>query len=189
MDLPSSSELELIQDPEIGLALLAKCAGEETPVQTRNREFWQYQFMYWQAWRAGDVEAIAHAVTCCMSYNRPPPLWLCRAGYELHEQCRAGDEKRELGALREHLARWKAVELVCGRRPGDPRNYKRKVRGDAVWAEAAKLVVGTGAEASAETVRKSHALVRRAGGAQVTLPSYKRAVKKRRRKNKKKKFG
>ena len=67
MDLPSSSELELIQDPEIGLALLAKCAGEETPVQTRNREFWQYQFMYWQAWRAGDVEAIAHAVTCCMS--------------------------------------------------------------------------------------------------------------------------
>ena len=76
---------------------------EETPVQTRNREFWQYQFMYWQAWRAGDVEAIAHAVTCCMSYNRRPPLWLCRAGYELREQCRAGDEKRELNALREHF--------------------------------------------------------------------------------------
>jgi hypothetical protein len=98
MTQPSSNELELIQDPETGLALLAKHPGEETPVQTRNREFWQNQFMYWQAWRAGDVEAIAHAVTCCMSYNRRPPLWLCRAGYELHEQCRAGDEKRELGA-------------------------------------------------------------------------------------------
>ena len=176
MDLPSSSELELIQDPEIGLALLAKCAGEETPEQTRNRQFWQSQFMYWQDWRAGDVEAIAHAVTCCMFYNRPPPLWLCRAGYELREQCRSDDEKRERGALREHFLRWKAVELVCGRRPEDPRNYKRKVRGDAVWAEAAKLVAGTGAEASAETVRKSHALVRRAGGAQVTLPSYRREV-------------
>ena len=66
-----------------------------------------------------------------------------------------------------------------GRHPGDPRNYKRKVRGDAVWAEAAKLVAGTDAEASAETVRKSHALIRRAGGAQVTLPSYRREVEKR----------
>ena len=174
--MPSSNELNLIQDPETGLALLAKCAGEETPAQTRNREFWQYQFLCWRAWRAGDVEAIAYAVTCCMSYYRPPPLWLCRAGYELHEQCRAGDEKRQLGALREHIARWKAVELVRGRRPGDPRNHKRRLRGDAVWAEAAKLVAGTAAEASAETVCKSHALIRRAGGAQVTLASYRREV-------------
>ena len=75
---------------------------------------------------------------------------------------------------------------MCGRRPGDPRNYKRKVHGDAVWAEAAKLVVGTGAEASAETVRKSHALVRRAGGAQVTLPSYRREVEARERRRREK---
>ena len=60
--------------------------------------------------------------------------------------------------MREHFLRWKAVELVCGRRPGDPRNHKKKMRGDAVWEEAAKLVAGTDAEASAETVRKSHAL-------------------------------
>jgi hypothetical protein len=193
MGLPSSSELELIQDPEIGLALLAKHSVEETPAQTRFREFWQYQFTYWQAWRAGDVEAIAHAITCCMSYNQRPPLWLCRAGYELHEQCRPGDEKRELNALREHFLRWKAVELVCGRRLGDPRNYRRRVRGDAVWAEAAKLVVGTNAEASAETVRKSHALVRRAGGAELTLANYRREVEremeKRERRRKKNKSG
>ena len=186
MGQPSSNELDLIQDPETGLALLAKHPGEETPVQTRNREFWQYQFVYWQAWRAGDVEAIAHAVTCCRSYNRTPPLWLCRAGYELHEQCRTDDEKREHGDLRKHFLRWKAVELVRGRRPGDPRNCKTKVHGDAVWVEAAKLVANTDAEASAETVRKSHALVRRAGGALVTLPNYRREVEARERRRKEK---
>ena len=65
MDLPSSNELDLIQDPEIGLALLAKCAGEETPEQKRNRLFWQFQFMQWRDWRAGDVGAVARAVVCC----------------------------------------------------------------------------------------------------------------------------
>ena len=99
----SHDALDLIQDPETGLALLAKHPGEETPVQVRNREFWQYQFRYWQAWRAGDVEAIAHAVTCCRSYNRPPPLWLCRAGYEHHEQGMPDDEKRERSDLRRTL--------------------------------------------------------------------------------------
>ena len=40
--------------------------------------------------------------------------------------------------------------------------------------------------ASAETVRKSHALVRRAGGAQVTLPSYRREVEARERRRREK---
>ena len=113
----SHDALDLIQDPETGLALLSKRPGEETPEQTRNRQFWQYQFMDWRDWRAGDVQAIAHAVTCCMSYNRPPPLWLCRAGYELYVQCMSDDEKRERGDLKKHFLRWKAVELVRGRRP------------------------------------------------------------------------
>ena len=110
MGRPSHDELDLIQDPETGLALLAKRPGEETPVQERQPQFWQSQFAYWQAWRAGDVEAFARAVTCCTSYNRPPPLWLCRAGYELYEQCRPDDEKREHGDLRKHFLRWEAVE-------------------------------------------------------------------------------
>jgi hypothetical protein len=42
-------------------------------------------------------------------------------------------------------------------------------------------VANTDAEASAETVRKSHALVRRAGGALVTLPNYRREVERRRK--------
>ena len=62
MDLPSSDELDLIQDPETGLALLAKCAGEKTPEQERERLFWQLQFMQWRDWRAGDVTAVARAV-------------------------------------------------------------------------------------------------------------------------------
>ena len=65
-------------------------------------------------------------------------------------------------------------------------NYKKKVRGDAIWREAAKILAGTDVEASAETVRKSYTLIKRAGGAQVTLPSYRREVEERdrRRKNK-----
>ena len=73
-----------------------------------------------------------------------------------------------------------------GRRPEDPRNYKKKVRGDAVWAEAAKLVAGTDAEAGDQAVRKSHALIKRAGGTQVTLSSYRREVEKRDERRRKK---
>ena len=73
-----------------------------------------------------------------------------------------------------------------GRHPRDPRNYKKKVHGDAVWAEAAKLVADTDVKASAETVRKSHTLIKRAGGAQVTLPNYRREVEERERRRKEK---
>jgi hypothetical protein len=73
------------------------------------------------------------------------------------------------------------VELVRGQLPNDPRNYKREVRGDNVWAEAAKLVAGTNAEALADTVRKSHQLIERAGikhadTMTITLQSYRREV-------------
>jgi hypothetical protein len=184
MDQPSSSELDLIQDPETGLALLAKRSGEETPAQELQRLFWQAQFTHWREWRTGDVQAVAHAVICCAFYKRRPPLWLCHASLELCKQCRSDAEKRERSDLAKHFLRWKAVELVRGQRPGDPRNFKRGVRGDTVWEEAAKLVAGTAAEA----VRKSHALIRRAGGRQVTLPNYRReiAVRERRRRKEKK---
>jgi hypothetical protein len=184
MGPPSSDELNLIQDPETGLALLSKCPGEETPAQELQHQFWQAQFTHWQEWRAGDARAVWRAVTCCAFYKRPPPLWLCRASIELYERCRPNNEKRERSDLTEHFLRWEAVELVRGRRSGDPRNYEKKVHRDAVWEEAAKLVAGTVAEASAETVRKSHALIKRAGGALVTLPNYRREVKRRRKEKK-----
>ena len=182
---PSSNELNLIQDPETGLALLAKCPSEETPGQALTRQFWQTQFTLWRDWRAGDVWAISHAVICCAFYKRPPPLWLCRASHELCERCLPADEKRARGAGMEHFLRWEAVELVRGRYTGHPRNYKEKVDGDAAWAEAAKLVAGTDAEAGPEAMRKSHALIRRAGGALATFPNYRREVEARERRRKK----
>jgi hypothetical protein len=69
MDQPSSIIFDLIGDPETGLALLAKRPGEETPEQERERQFWQLQFMQWRDWRAGDVLAVARALTDCSLFN------------------------------------------------------------------------------------------------------------------------
>jgi hypothetical protein len=182
---PSSDELNLIQDPETGLALLAKYSWP--PERELQRRFWEDQFTLWRKWLAGDAQAIGHAVTNCAFHKRPPPLWLCYASIELCERCRSDAEKRERKDLTEHVLRWEAVELVRGRRPWDPRNYKKKVCGDAVFKEAAKLVANTDAKAGADTVKKSHALVKRAGGPLVTLASYRREVEVRERRRKERK--
>src|SRR5262249_18758866 len=134
---------------------------------------------------AGDVLAVGRGVTDCSLFNRSPPFWLQKASTLLGYQCMSDGEKRKRRDINKHWHRWKAVKLVRGRHPNDPRNFTRKVRGDAVWEEAAKLVADIDAEVDAETVKKSYALIRRAGGAQVTLPSYKRAVVKRDRRRKK----
>jgi hypothetical protein len=186
MGQPSSSELDLIQDPETGLALLAKRPGEETPEQERERQFWQLQFTAMRDWRAGDVLAVARALVDCSLFNRPPPFWLLKANSELCVQCMSDGEKRARGDMIKHFLRWKAVKLVRGQHPNDPRNFKRMVHGDAVWPEAAKLVADTDAEVSAETVRKSYTLIKRAGGGSVTLPNYRREVEARDRRRKKK---
>jgi len=170
--------LDEAQDPETGLALLSKCPhpSQQTPEQNLECSFWQDQFTHWRNWRAGDLTAVYYALCSCALSRRPPPTWLCKAAGKLCEQCLSDDEKRAYGDLKKHIRRWEAVECVRGQYPGDPRNYKMGVHGDDVWPEAAKLVVGTDAEALADTVRKSHALIRRAGGHNVTLQSYKREV-------------
>ena len=175
--------LDHIEDPETGLALLAKCPAAETPEQALERLFWQDQFMHWQRWRAGDVPAAWYAVASCALGKKPPPAWLCRA---IHLLCMPDAEKRACDDLTNHVRRWEAVELVRGQLPNDPRNYKREVRGDNVWAEAAKLVAGTNAEALADTVRKSHQLIEHAGikhadTMTITLQSYRREVGERNR--------
>ena len=143
MGWPSHNEFDLIQDPETGLALLAKRSGEETPEQERERQFWQLLFTDLRDWRAGDVWAVSRALVDCMLFNRPPPLLLLEAVNELCTRRMSDAEKRAHGDMMKHFLRWKAVKLVCGRHPNDPRNYKKKVRGDAVWREAAKLVANT----------------------------------------------
>jgi hypothetical protein len=161
----------------------------ETPEQERERQFWQLQFTDLRDWRAGDVLAVARALVDCLLFNRPPPFWLLKASLELCMRHMSNAEKRARGGMIKHFLRWKAVKLVLGRHPNDPRSFKRKVRGDAVWAEAAKLVAGTSAEAAPETVRQSYRLIRRAGGTQVTLPSYRHEVEERDRRRKEKKLG
>jgi hypothetical protein len=74
MDLPSFDELNLIRDPETGLALLAKCASGKMPEQERERLFWQLQFTSWRDWRAGDTTAFGHALVDCSLFNMLLPL-------------------------------------------------------------------------------------------------------------------
>jgi len=170
-----------IEDPETGLALLSKRPGpgKETPEQALSRSFWQDQFTHYQRSQTGDVTAVYYALFGCALSGRPPPTWLCKAVGKLCEQCMSDHEKRTYGDLKKHIQRWEAVELVRGRLKGHPLNRKSQVLGDAVWAEAAKLVAGTDAEASAETVRKSHALIKAAGGHDVTLQTYRHEVEER----------
>src|SRR5262249_32869243 len=149
------ADLYMIRDPEIGLALLAKCPAAETPEQERARQFWQLQFTHWRDLLAGDVLAVGRGVTDCSLFNRSPPFWLQKASTLLGYQCMSDGEKRKRRDMNKHWHRWKAVKLVRGRHPNDPRNFTRKVEGDAVWEEAAKLVVDIDAEVDAETVKKS----------------------------------
>jgi hypothetical protein len=71
MDQPLPAELDKIQDPETGLALLSKLPKrQETPEQRRKRLFWQFQFTQWRDWRAGDVLAFGRAIDCCSLLNK-----------------------------------------------------------------------------------------------------------------------
>jgi len=176
--------LDHIEDLETGLALLAKRPAKEAPELTLKCLFWQIQFTRRRDWRAGDAMAVWRAAASCGVSKRPPPAWLCRAIGELCWQGMPDDEKKERRALAKHQLRWEAVELVRGQFKGHPLNRERKVLGDAIWEEAAKLVADTDAKAGADMVRKSYYLIRDAGGMDATLQSYRREVEVRARRHK-----
>jgi hypothetical protein len=173
--------LDHIEDPETGLAILAKRPAKLTPEQALSCRFWQNQFTLWRDYRAGDVMAVWYAAASCALSKRSPPAWLGKAISELCWQSIPAAERRERVDLARHKFHWEAVQLVLGRRKGHPLNYERKVLPDDVFAEAAKLLADTKAKAGAEMVKKSYQLIKRAGGMNVTFRSYKRA--KARRKN------
>jgi len=184
--------LNEIQDPETGLALLAKRPEGATPEQAHHLLFWQIQFMQWRDWLSGDVLAVGRATASCALSRKPVPFWLSRAINELCMQHMSPHEKAVYINMRKHSIRWEVAELEQRRRRrGDLRNRKKKTRGDTGWeAATVEKLAGTNAECGEETVKKSHQLIQRAGGAQVTLASYKRAVKARdqRRKKRRKKI-
>jgi hypothetical protein len=177
-----------IEDPEVGLALLTKLPTE-TPERSLNRLFWQIQFTNLRDWLAGDVLAVGRALTTCMlGKKRPSPTWLCRAVNELCVQHMSPSDKNDYTNMMEHFMRWEAAERAHRQLLKDPRNRKMKVHNKTVLAEAVKMLVGTKAECGEETVKKSHLLIKRAGGSQVTLENYKRAVEKRDRGRSRKKI-
>jgi hypothetical protein len=179
--------LNEIQDPETGLELLAKRPEGATPEQAHNLLFWQIQFTQWRDRRAGDVLAVGRAAASCALSKKPVPCWLSRAINELCMQHMSPHEKRVYISMRKHSIRWDLAELEQRRRRrGDLHNRKKKTRGDAGWeAAVVEELAGTNAKCGEEPVKKSHQLIKRAGGAQITLTSYKRAVKERDQRRKK----
>jgi hypothetical protein len=181
--------LNQIEDPEAGLALLAKRPEGATPEQVLDLLFWHIQFTDWRDWLGGNRLAVAHAQMLCTLSKKPPPPWLSKA---VHMLCMSDVDQRACDDMRRHVLRWQAVELVCGRLPGDPRNREKKGRG---WLkEATELVAHTDANADSYTVRKSHALINRAvikrpHGIEITLQSYRGALEERDRRRKKRRKG
>jgi hypothetical protein len=169
--------LDQIEDPEIGLARIADRPSGETPEQTYDFLFWQIQFTEQRNWLQGDAVAIWRAGASCHLSRKSPPAWLCKAIGELCMRYMSADDKRAYRKMQEHFLRWETVESVRRQTLKDPR--KKKNRDNDVWEKAAKLIPNTDAKPSGETVRKSHQLIKRAGGSQVTFQSYKRAAKER----------
>jgi hypothetical protein len=178
-----------ITDPKVGLQLLAKLPTKLPPSQARMRKFWWFQFTQMQGWLGGDVLAIARAQHCCMQQNQRPPRWLDKAVFDFCVRKMSAEDKRAYEALTIHVTRWRAVQSVRGQLPQGANKYKKgEIRDKAVWKEAAKLLKGTGkAEAEPDTIKKSFALIKHAGGVWVTLQSYQGEVERRDRHRRQKK--
>src|SRR5215469_10958890 len=81
-----TTRLDDIRHPEQGLALISKEPPNETPEQRKLRKFWQFQFMQWRNWLAGDSLAIPRAIYCCRVVGYPPPRWLMDASLQFAER-------------------------------------------------------------------------------------------------------
>src|SRR5262249_30047675 len=78
--------LNLIKDPEEGIALPSKDPPNETPEQRKLRKFWLFQFECRRDWLAGDSLAIPRAIHCCYVARQPPLRWLVNASVEFAER-------------------------------------------------------------------------------------------------------
>src|SRR5262245_28165274 len=198
--------LDDIQDPEAGLALLAKDdPPNETPESRKLRKFWQFQFECWRDWLAGDSLAIPRAIYCCRNENQRPPRWLMNASVEFAEQGLSDTERERQNDFARHYRRWEAVEaskrreLRAREKPSVPKFWSApavvevldEVERDAIRApctkrmssmdhfERAKEILSRDdVEASVDTIIGSYKLIRHAGGASATFESYRRTAHK-----------
>jgi hypothetical protein len=195
--------LDLIKDPEQGIALLSKDPPNETPEQRKLRRFWLFQFTQWRNWLAGDSLAYLRAIHCCRVEGQPPPRWLDKAGIEFVEQGLSGTERERQNDFARHYRRWEAVEaskrreLRAREKPLTPtfwftpvvvevidkaeRDFIRTPRNKrmslADHFERAKEVLSCDdAGGNVDTITGSYKLIQRAGGASATFESYRRTA-------------
>jgi hypothetical protein len=197
--------LDLIEDPEEGIALLSKertgwwggldafeiWGGwpieppSETPESRTLRKFWQFQFTQWRYWLAGDSLAIPRAIYCCRVMHQPPPRWLVDASVQFAERGMLPKERDAQTDFARHHRRWELVEASIRRHdklqvesPRRAGNFNE----DPV-ERAAEILNQTEPAVSDDTIRDSHRLINDAGGAHATFESYRREAHQRNRHN------
>jgi hypothetical protein len=167
-----------IKNPAEGLRLLSgippinQTPAGMTPEQHRIRLFWFLMFTFWQQWRDGDTLALPRAVYLCKMQRQPPPQWLVNATTELVNARMSDDERRRHGDFMRCLMRWQAVQTARGLGPGAPRDQEPDISVEKACEQAEEALRGTEAEASAPTIMVSYSAIKRAGGAQASLASY-----------------
>ena len=172
--------LDLITDPEEGIALLSKDPPDETPEQRRLRKFWLFQFECWRNWQAGDSTAFVRAVIHCRAEHQPPLRWLCNASLEFLEQGISRLEQKGQTAFLMHHARWTAVSAMKRRIAELRKKFPRRADTSRQnpFEQAAEIRERAGDTVTANTIETSYQLIEDAGGPAATFKSYRHSAKK-----------
>jgi hypothetical protein len=157
--------LEEIRDPEAGLALLAKRPDQETPQSRTLRRFWTFVFEGWRDGLAGDTLGFMRALLACNYCGKPPPRGLVDAMIAQASKLMSPEEQQDQVALARHKARWEAMQAELDKGLSLERSS----------AAASESLARSDARGEPRSLRESHRIIKKAGGARATLLSYRRA--------------
>lgn len=118
-------------------------------------------------WRAGDITAIAFAVTDCGWNQQPLPSWLTSAVVELAYLRMDDAERRSRREFWIHYVRWDQVVVL---------RQKTGMSWEQCRAAASNRLVGSFAAGEEDTVWSSYKLIQSAGGKDATFKTYKLAL-------------
>ena len=118
-------------------------------------------------WRAGDITAIAFAVTDCGWNQQPLPSWLTSAVVELAYLRMDDAERRSRREFWIHYVRWDQVVVL---------RQKTGMSWEQCRAAASNWLVGSFAAGEEDTVWSSYKLIQSAGGKDATFKTYKLAL-------------